>query len=316
MASGVDLSVELAGLSLKNPVVAASGTFGTGLEMTSYVDPASLGAVTVKSLSANPWAGNASPRLTPTPAGMLNSVGLQNPGVKQWMASILPGLRDAGATVIASIWGRSIDEFAEAARLMSLADGVAALEINLSCPNLESSSEMFAHSAAATSGVVDAVAREFSGSGRPIIAKLSPNTIELIRIAQAAVEAGAAALTLVNTVIGMRIDPETRRPKLARSPSGLSGPAIRPIAVKCVYEVATALPGVPIIGTGGVSDGSSAIEMMLAGANCVGVGTATFYDPRATTKIVDAIRRWCASHDIDRVAELTGKREITSPSGS
>lgn len=301
----VATEVFIGSLRLANPIVAASGTFGTGTELKRFVNPADLGAVTVKSLSAFPWGGNSAPRLTPTPAGMLNAVGLQNPGVTAWLEKSLPQLRASGATVIASIWGRTVEEFAEAAALLIRAEGVAAVEVNLSCPNLESASQMFAHSSAATTGAIEAVARELAGTEKLLLAKLSPNTTDIVQIARAAIGGGANALTLVNTLIGMKIAPGTARPILARSPSGLSGPAIRPIAVRCVYEVSRALPDTPIIGTGGVVDGASAAEMMAAGASAVGVGTATFFDPCATVKIRDDLVAWCRRHSVREVAALT-----------
>ncbi|RIK10159.1 MAG: dihydroorotate dehydrogenase [Acidobacteria bacterium] len=309
--SSVDLSVELGGLNLKNPVVAASGTFGTGMDLAAYVNPADLGAVTVKSLSAFPWEGNAPPRLKTTPGGMLNTVGLQNPGIDAWSRSEYPELAETGATIIASVWGRSPGEFAEAASLVSRMTDIRAIELNLSCPNLESSSSMFAHSSLLTGEVIRVVRAAIPDRDITLLAKLSPNTTELVSVATAAVEAGADALTLINTVLGMSIDPSSGRLSTSRAPAGLSGPAIRPIAVRCVHEVATALPDVPVIGTGGVTDGESAVEMMRAGATAVGVGTASFFDPRATTKIVTQLQAFCRRHRVTRVSELTGALDTT-----
>lgn len=300
------MSVRVGDLRLKNPVVAASGTFGTGLELAAYVDPSSLGAVTVKSLSAFPWEGNSPPRLKMTPAGMLNSVGLQNPGVDAWIRDTYPKLESTGATVIASIWGRSDDEFGSAAESIARQTEVAAIEVNLSCPNLESASEVFAHSIDATTRVVRAVSGAIPSGGPIVLAKLSPNTPDLVAIAESAVEAGADGLTLINTVIGMSIDPVSGSPATARVPSGLSGPAIRPIAVRCVYEVATSIPGIPIIGTGGVTDGNSAVELMRAGAAAVGIGTASFFDPKATKKIAGQLRKFCEQNGVRKICELTG----------
>lgn len=310
-AKSIDLCVELGTLRLKNPVVAASGTFGTGMDLAAYVDPADLGAVTVKSLSVFPWEGNSPPRLKTTPGGMLNTVGLQNPGVDAWIRSSYPKLAATGATIIASVWGRNPGEFAEAASQILRTTDVRALELNLSCPNVESTSDMFAHSAALTIEVIRQVRAALSDRDITLLAKLSPNTTELVAIAKAAVDAGADGLTLINTVLGMSIEPASGRLSTSRAPAGLSGPAIRPIAVRCVHEVTAALPGVAVIGTGGVSDGESAVEMMRAGASAVGVGTASFFDPRATKKIVAQLRAFCRRYGVARIADLTGAVSTT-----
>lgn len=302
----VDLCVELGNLRLKNPVVAASGTFGTGMDLAAYVDPADLGAVTVKSLSVFPWEGNSPPRLKTTPGGMLNSVGLQNPGIAAWTRDTYPKLEETGATIIASVWGRNPGEFAEAASEISRTTSVRALELNLSCPNIESASAMFAHSAALTVEVIRQVRAALSDRDITLLAKLSPNTSELVSIARAAVDAGVDGLTLINTVLGMSIDPASGRLSTSRVPAGLSGPAIRPVAIRWVHEVTAALPGVAVIGTGGVTDGGSAVEMMRAGATAVGVGTASFFDPRATKKIVAQLRAFCRRYGVARIADLTG----------
>ncbi|MFM7270684.1 MAG: dihydroorotate dehydrogenase [Actinomycetes bacterium] len=304
----VDAEVRLGRLVLPNPIVAASGTFGHGAELARLCPPAELGAITVKSLAAMPWAGNPAPRLHPATAGMLNSVGLQGPGVAAWIAEDLPGLRAAGARVIASVWGRNVGEFGDAARLLApaVADLVA-VEVNVSCPNLEDRSRIFAHSEEATRQVVDAVVA--ADLGVPVFAKLSPNTDELPEIAAAAVEAGAEGLTLVNTLLGYAIDIETRRPVLGAGRGGLSGAAIKPVALRAVHDVTQAVPGVPVIGTGGISNGRDAVEMMLAGASAVGVGTATFRDPRAPRRILGEVLDWCAAHGVGRVRDLTGAVE-------
>ena len=247
-------------------------------------------------------------RLHPATAGMLNSVGLQGPGVAAWIAEDLPALRATGARIIASVWGRNVGEFGEAARLLApAAADLVAVEVNVSCPNLEDRSRIFAHSEEATRQVVDAVAS--AGLGVPVLAKLSPNTDELPEIAAAAVEAGADALTLVNTLLGYAIDIETRRPVLGAGRGGLSGAAIKPVALRAVHDVTRALPGVPVIGTGGVSNGRDAVEMLLAGASAVGVGTATFRDPRAPQRILGELLDWCAAHGVGRVRDLTGAVE-------
>jgi dihydroorotate dehydrogenase (NAD+) catalytic subunit len=268
-------------------------------------DPAQLGAVTVKSLSAFEWAGNPAPRVHEATAGMLNAVGLQNPGVAHWADHELPALAALGATVIASIWGRTVDEFAAAARALApVAGRLAACEVNLSCPNLEAASHMFAHSTVATTAAVTAVHRELAPL--PLFAKLSPNTWELTAVAAAALDAGADALTLVNTVLGLAIDAGRRRYRIANRSGGLSGPAIKPVALRAVHDAWAARPGTPIVGTGGVATGTDAAEMLLAGAAAVGVGTATFRDPKAPLLIRDSLERWCRSHGVERVAELTG----------
>ncbi len=232
-------------------------------------------------------------------------MGLQNPGVEHWAKEELPALEALGATVIASIWGRTVDEYAAAARALApVADRLAACELNLSCPNLDAASHMFAHSTAATTAAVTAVHRELAPL--PLLAKLSPNTWELPAIADAALDAGADALTLVNTVLGLAIDPERRRYRIANRSGGLSGPAIKPVALRAVHEVWAGRPGTPIVGTGGVASGADAVEMLLAGASAVGVGTATFRDPKAPLLIRDALVRWCTRHGVARVADLTG----------
>lgn len=281
----------------------ASGTSGHGDELGHYFDLSRLGAVVVKSLSASPWAGNAAPRVHETDAGMLNSVGLQNPGVEAWLADELPALVDSGARVVASIWGFTVDDFALAAKLLVDApSAVVAVEVNVSCPNIEDRRRMFAHSASAVAEVLDAVRT----CERPRWAKLSPNVTDLVEIADAALSAGADALTLTNTVMGMAIDPETRRARLGAGGGGLSGPAIRPVAVRAVYECRAAFPHAAIVGAGGVATGEHAVEFLLAGANAVQVGTATFYDPRAPLKVVHQLERWCDEHDVRRVADLIG----------
>ncbi len=303
--AAVDLTVDVAGLHLPNPVVAASGTFGHGDEVARLCDPSGLGAVTVKSLAAFPWPGNPPPRLRTAAAGMLNSVGLQGPGVEAWAERDLPRLRAMGARVIVSVWGRTVDDFAAAARMLEpVRSDLAAVEVNVSCPNLEDRSRVFAHAAGPTAGAVGAVAG--AGLGLPVLAKLSPNVTDITEIAGAALGAGADGLTLVNTVMGLAVDAEARRPALGGGGGGLSGPAIRPVALRAVHDVWRSHPGVAIVGTGGVASGLDAVEMMLAGASAVGVGTATFLDPRAPARIVDELAAWCAGHGVARAADLTG----------
>lgn len=302
-----DPAVAVGAVRLPAPVVAASGTAGHGAELAAYGDLAELGAVVVKSLAAEPWAGNPAPRVHAAAGGaaMLNSVGLQGPGVAAWRRDDLPAMLAAGARVVGSIWGRTVDGFAEAAAAMAGAE-VVAVEVNLSCPNLDGGRHLFAQSAADTAAVVGAVVDALGPV--PVWAKLTAATASLVEVAEAAVEAGAGALTLVNTLLGMAIDVEGRTYALGSGPGGggLSGPAIHPVAVRAVHDVHAAMPQVPIVGLGGVTTGTDAVELLLAGASAVGVGTATFADPRACWRIQDELLRWCEAHDVATIAELTG----------
>ena len=299
----VDLTTRLGSLVLPNPVMTASGTAGHGHELADHLDPALLGAVVVKSLHAEPWDGNPAPRVHATPAGMLNSVGLQGPGVEAWLEQDLPDLLATGARVVASIWGRTVEEFARAAELLAGAPKeVVAVEVNASCPNLEDRRALFAHSTTATAEVVAAAA----AAGRPLWAKLSPNTPDLPDVAAAAVAAGAEAVTVANTVLGMVIDTEARRPLLGAGRGGLSGPAIRPVAVRAVFDTREALPDVPIIGVGGVASAVDAVEFLMAGASAFQVGTATFADPAAPALILRDLGRWCDNHGVAHLGELIG----------
>ncbi len=309
MAVGaVDVAVTLGGVQLPAPVVTASGTFGHGDEVAKLGDPSRLGAITAKSLCPESWPGKPAPRLHMTAAGMLNAVGLQGPGVAAWLARDLPALRATGARVIASIWGQTVEEFARAAEMLEPARGeLIALEVNVSCPNLHDRAHMFAHDPDATRA---AVAAAVGATSLPVFAKLSPNVTDLTKIARAAVDGGAQGLTLVNTVMGLLIDAETRRPVLGGGGGGLSGPAIKPVALRAVHDVTRALPDVPVIGTGGVQSGVDAVEMLLAGASAVAVGTASFLDPRAPYRVLDELRAWCAAHGVARVCDLIGKLEM------
>jgi dihydroorotate dehydrogenase (NAD+) catalytic subunit len=304
-APAVDMAVTVGSVSLPNPVMTASGTAGHGTELAPYLDLGALGAVVVKSLHADPWPGNPPLRVHETAAGMINSVGLQGPGVAAWLADDLPALLGTGARVVASIWGRTVDEFARAADLLAAAPaGVVAVEVNLSCPNTEAGRDLFAHSAEATRAVVAATA----GCGRPRWAKLSPNVAHLDEIAAAAEEAGAEAVTLVNTVLGLAIDPEARAFRLGSGPrgGGLSGPAIHPVAVRAVFDVHRARPDLPIVGVGGVAGGGDAAELILAGASAVQVGTATFADPRAPGRVLAELAAWAGRQGAARIADMIG----------
>ncbi len=301
--TNVDLTTAVGSVNLPNPVMTASGTAGYGSELCEYMNLEDLGAIVVKSLHADKWEGNASPRLHPTPSGMLNSVGLQGPGVKTWVEEKLPSLVKANARVVVSIWGSTVEEFAKAASLLkNMPEQVVAVEINASCPNLEDRRKLFSHSVQAISEVVGAV----NLLDKPIWAKLSPNTPELPDIAEAAHKAGAEAVVIANTVLGMKIDIETRKPVLGAKRGGLSGPAIRPIAVRAVYDTYEAHPYLPIIGVGGITNADDALEFILAGATGLQVGTATFGDPRACKKVISGISNWCKKHGVERVSELIG----------
>ena len=303
VTGAVDLSVRVGSVDLVAPVMTASGTAGHGDELAAYVDLSTIGAVVVKSLGSGPWPGNPAPRVHPTPSGMINSVGLQGPGVAAWREHELPAVLATGATVVASIWGRQVADFAAAAeQLVGVDPRVVAVEVNLSCPNLDGGSHLFAHDPAATAEGLRAVA----GVGLPMWAKLSANTDRVVEVASAAQEAGAEAVTLANTMLGMVIDVEARRPVLGGGGGGVSGPAIHPIAVRTVYDCHAALPELPIVGVGGVVDGRSAVELMLAGASAVQVGTASFADPRSVAVVRDGVGTWCARAGVSRVRDLIG----------
>lgn len=299
----MDLCTAVGSVALRAPVMTASGTAGHGAEFANYLDPASLGAVVVKSMKADEWAGNPAPRVHPTASGMINSVGLQGKGVPHWLEHDLPDLLATGATVVASIWGSSVDDYARAAAALAEApEGVVAVEVNVSCPNLEDRGSMFAHSRTATAEVIEAS----TVAGRPMWAKLSPNAADLPEIAEAAYGAGAEAVVLTNTLLGMVIDTESRRPVLGAKKGGLSGAAMHPVAVRAVFDVHEALPELPIVGVGGTSSGTDVVEFLLAGASAVEVGTATFADPRAPRRILGEFEQWCQRHGVESVAELIG----------
>jgi dihydroorotate dehydrogenase (NAD+) catalytic subunit len=291
----------------------ASGTAGHGAELAPYLDLGALGAVVVKSLSPEPWEGNPPPRVAPAAAGMLNSVGLSNPGVDAWLCQHLPALAATGARVVASIWGFTADDYRRAgaalaaARSAGRASALVAVEVNISCPNLEDRRHLFAHSCAGTTAAVAAAVGVLDRVGLPVWAKLSPNVTDLSEIAGAALEAGAEGLTLVNTMIGLALDPVTGRPLLGAGSGGLSGPALHPVAVRAVHDCRQAFPGAAIIGVGGVGTGEEAAELLAAGADAIQVGTATFADPRAPAVVLGELARWCERWDVRRVADLVGR---------
>lgn len=297
--------VRVGSVELPSPVILASGTAGHSDELAAYMDLSVLGAVVVKSVASFEWQGNPAPRLHALSGGMINAVGLQGRGVEQWIAHDLPRLRARNARVVASIWGFRESEYEAAALALSnAASGLVAVEVNLSCPNVEHARSMFAHDAVQSSRVVAAVRRALPHV--PVWAKLSPNTDRLVEIAGVVSSAGADALVLVNTVLGMAIDTDSRRPVLGNGGGGVSGEAMHAVAVRSVFDVRAALSDVPIIGVGGVSCANDALELMMAGANAVQVGTATFADPRAAMKIQRDMLRWAHRRDISSWEEITG----------
>ncbi len=317
---GLDLRATVGPLVLENPICLASGTAGHGAEMAAFLDLSLVGALVVKSLSADPWPGNPPPRLAPLPngTGLLNSVGLQGPGMERWINDELPALAATGARVVVSIWGRSVEELGRAAAyLTGLPSCVIAVELNLSCPNLDRLEEPFCFSGEATSLAVSAVRRSCP---LPIWVKLAPGTANLTAVARAATLAGADGLTLVNTLPGVVIDIEHRAPVLPGVSGGLSGPALHACAVRAVYECREALPDAAIIGTGGIMSGRDAVEMMMAGADAVQIGTASLVDPRAATRILGELLSWCEAHGVQAARDLVsaahavgGRRRVTAP---
>ncbi len=296
----VDTRVTVGSIELRHPVMTASGTAGYGNEFAPFFDLATIGAVVTKSIAPFAWAGNPAPRVHPTPQGMINAVGLQGPGIEHWLAHELPALTATGATVVCSIWGRSIDDYRRAAEMLASAPPeVVAVEVNLSCPNLEGRGSIFAHDVDLSAEVVAATA----ACGRPRWAKLSANTDRIVDVAGACGEAGAEAVTLINTLLGLTFDRDTLQPSLGNGGGGLSGRAIHPVAVRAVYDVRQAHPDLPIVGVGGVATGWDAIELMVAGAQAVQVGTASFADPRACARIADDMVTFATQRGIARLAD-------------
>ncbi|HOC18659.1 MAG TPA: dihydroorotate dehydrogenase [Vicinamibacterales bacterium] len=305
---GVDLSVQLGPLRLRTPLMSASGCFGYGVEYAGAVDLASLGAVVVKGLFLNERDGHPPPRIVETPAGMLNAIGLQGIGVHRFVREKMPELRRIGATVIVNVCGTTVEEYVEVSKVLSDTEGVAALELNISCPNIKEGGISFGCNLAGTHRVVSAVRRATS---LPIIPKLTPNVTDVASFAAAAEEAGADAVSLVNTFLAMAIDVETRRPKLSNGMGGLSGPAIRPIAVRMVYECARIVK-IPVIGIGGIASAADALEFLIAGATAVQVGTANFVDPFIWGKLEAGLRSYLERHGVSRVADLVGSLQVGS----
>jgi dihydroorotate dehydrogenase (NAD+) catalytic subunit len=301
----MDLSVRIGSLTLKNPVIAASGCFGYGVEYAGVVDLSALGALVTKGLFLEPREGHPAPRIVETPSGMLNAIGLQGIGAKRFIEEKMPELRARGATVIVNVCGTTIHEYVEVSRLLSDAEGVAAIELNISCPNIKEGGIQFGCSLNGTFDVVSAVRK---ATRLPVIPKLTPNVTDVASFARAAEEAGADAVSLVNTFLAMVIDVETRKPAISNGVGGLSGPAIRPIAVRMVNECHR-LVKIPVIGMGGIADARDALEFIIAGADAVQVGTANFVDPFIWTKLLDGIRDYGRRHDIARVGDLVGTVE-------
>jgi dihydroorotate dehydrogenase (NAD+) catalytic subunit len=299
-----DLSVNLGGLRMPNPVTVSSGTFGYGREYAGVIDVSKLGAVTVKGIRLGPWPGNPLPRHAEVAGGMVNAIGLQGPGVDGFVADDMPFLRTLGIPVIVNIWGTSVEEYAEVARRLDGVPGVSAIEVNVSCPNVKAGGAAFGTDPAMMASVVSAVRKATRLS---LLPKLAPNVPSIVPFARAAVDAGADALSLINTIPAMVIDIERRRPVLANKTGGLSGAAIHPVAVKHVYDAAGAVD-VPILAMGGIMEPKDAIEFLIAGATAVSVGTANFIDPTTPLRVVDGIRDYLVRHSMASVAELTASR--------
>lgn len=298
-----DLSVTFAGLTFKNPVIAASGTFGYGIEFEDVVTLEKLGGFVSKGLSREPMVGNPPPRLFETAAGMLNAIGLQNIGARAFMEEKLPRLRQKkNVMVIANVFGYTREDYDATIRILNEAEGIAAYELNVSCPNTHEGGMVFGTN---RTMLEELVATCKSAAQRPLIVKLSPNVTSIPTMAKAAEDAGADAISLVNTFVGMAIDAETRKPRISNVTAGLSGPAIKPIALRMVYEASHTVE-IPVIGMGGITTAEDVVEFMLAGAAAVEVGTANFWDPCATEKIVDGLQRWCVEHRVRRITDLIG----------
>ena len=308
----VDLRGRLAHVELPNPILTASGCAGAGRELAQFFDVAKIGAVVTKSVMLAPRSGRPTPRMAETPSGMLNSIGLQGPGVDAFLQRDLPWLLSRGARAVVSIAGGTVDEYAELAVRLSDAAGVTAFELNISCPNVEDRGQVFACDPAAAASVIEAV-RARIRYDIPVFAKLSADVTDVVAVAGACLSAGADGLSMINTLLGMAIDLSTLRPVLAGVTGGLSGPAIRPVAVRCIWQVHEAFPDIPIIGMGGVRTGRDALELMLAGASTVSVGTAIFHDPSACPRIVRELEEELASRGIARAADVVGLAHEPSP---
>jgi dihydroorotate dehydrogenase (NAD+) catalytic subunit len=300
-----DLSVEFAGIRLKNPVLTASGTFGYGEEYAEFVDLNKLGGIIVKGISIKPMKGNRPPRIWETPSGMLNAIGLENPGVDVFLANKLPYLRKFDTAVIVNIFGYSLEDYVSVAERLDGVHGIDGLEVNISCPNVKEGGMMFGTNVRATYELLSAVRNAVK---LPVIAKLSPNVADITEFAKAARDAGCDGLSLINTLLGMAIDVRCRRPRIANCTGGLSGPAIRPVAVRMVWQAARAV-SLPIIGMGGIASSDDALEFILAGASAIAVGTANFVNPRATVDVLSGIEKFLTEQGQEKLSSLIGKVE-------
>ncbi len=301
-STSVDLSIEIAGMALRNPVLLASGTCNYGQELQSITDLSQLGGIVTKTITPQPRAGNRPQRIVETPAGMLNSIGLQNPGLEDFVENKWPFLESLDTQIVVNIAGHTIEEFADMAARLEGIQGIAALEVNISCPNVKAGGANFANSPSASAEVIGAVRRV---TQHPVIAKLSPNVTDIAEIARAAEEAGADALSLINTLVGMAIDVKNRRPLLGNITGGLSGPAVKPVALAMIWKVAQAVR-IPLIGLGGICTAQDAVEFLVAGASAVQVGTASFVNPNAGVEIVEGIRRYGDECGIQHIGQLIG----------
>lgn len=302
------LTTDLAGLRLRSPVLTASGTFASGREFAGFVDLARLGAIVTKGVSPVAWPGNESPRIAETASGMLNSIGLQNPGVEAFCSGDLRWLEThaAATPVIVNVCGHSAADYVDVIERLEDERGVAGYELNISCPNVDEGGMAFGTTCSAAAEVVGACR---AATRRPLIVKLSPNVTDIVAIARSVESAGADAVSLINTLLGMSVDAATRRPRLARVVGGLSGPAIKPVALRMVWQVARAV-SVPVVGMGGIATGEDAVEFLLAGATAVAVGTANFVDPCATERVIDGVAGYCRTHGVGTVSELVGALDV------
>jgi len=306
MTSYPDTRIKLGNIELKNPVMTASGTFGYGSEFDSIIDLNLLGAIVVKGLSLNPMPGNPPPRIIETPSGMLNAIGLANIGIKEFLDKKLPWLKKLETHTIVNIYGHSIDEYGELANCLKGVDGISAIEVNISCPNVDKGGLVFGKDPEISARVTETVVKN---TDKPVIVKLTPNVTDITVLATAVEEAGASGLSLINTLTGMAIDIETRKPRLANISGGLSGPAIKPVALHMVYQVAKTV-NIPVIGIGGIMDSQDALEFLIAGASAVQIGTANFVNPKATIDVINGIKSYCIEKGIKNIGEIIGSLSI------
>jgi dihydroorotate dehydrogenase (NAD+) catalytic subunit len=302
----IDLSVEIAGIRFKNPVLTASGTFGYGLEFAEFFDLNRLGGICTKGLSIEPLEGNPSPRIVETHGGLINSIGLQNVGVRAFVNDKLPQLRAFDTNVIANVFGYAFDDYLDVIRVLNDADGVAAYELNVSCPNVKTGGMEFGNDPAEAARLTEACKRL---ARRPVIVKLSPNAGDIVKVALAVQSAGADALSAINTILAMSVDIYTHKPRVATGMGGLSGPAIKPIALRMVYQVSRAVK-IPIIGIGGIASAEDALEFLIAGATAVQIGTANYYDPLVSIKVIDGLERYCRDRNVETMASLVGSIRV------